>query len=276
MKKTFLLLMVVIITLSVCGCNHVNKNLNNDVSKKAVVAEESDICTVPIFSSLKDIYEVNTDIFTAKIISEQEIDSDIYFPNYVNRYATPKLYTVEVIKSLRTLTAMEGNIVQVVHYVKGEEYITSESRYWSDDFEIGKTYLILGPVQPYFEKAVICDMSVITAAIESDGSFTPMSKQSKSLLSGVETFDDFINNKDVISALEQEINHIPPTFFQILEPKNKDAILPLLPEGQEIEPVEEYNYSTGFSKAQKDVIQTVLIEAVKADSKIKLNLDVVY
>ena len=252
MKRLVIVLIIVLVMIS--GCSY-NSDKKTD-SEKENLYTETDGASVKI--TLSNMNFTITDVFTGIVKSQEQLDNSVEFEGIdlstAKKDVNAKfiLYNVEVQKNIWSLTATENSIIKVVHIVS-----KNDDGFWSDELEIGKTYLVGGIVEQYKDSAVIFDFLNMTSLIEGDA-LKPVTSNAKKTLDKIETLSAFEQNEDIVQLKKTKHDYIPRHLYDAF-----DDI--------ELQSDKAYNYISDDPVVAQTIIDR-LKEAIKVDSKVKMDI----
>ena len=247
MKKIISIILIFVLLIVCLGCEKKDD--------KIFLGETIDI---EYFErTLSSFASFGTDLFTGKVLSKTPLDKGFEFPSieYQDEDVTPYLYKVEVIQNIWTVTTQEKTVIDVVRCVSPNP---QAAEYWSESYEVGKTYLICGDIQPYNKKAVVFDIGSVTSCIDGD-KLIPIGSESKRILEGIDSLSAFVERDEVKQVFEKNKRIIDGFFYAYAFDDIKAAVSG-----------EEYPYDTKITEKLIEKLQGAIL------SENTVKLDTVY
>ena len=190
------------------------------------------------------------DIFAGKIIDATEIGENVDFPNYGGGESF-SIYTVEVEKSFLSQYVEPGTTIKVI----GGQIEQNEDGLYAKEYDVGKSYILTGIVQPYENRPVIASFATLCAEID-DGKIIPISTPAEKIYEGIETVEQLEKNADFIELCKNNDIFVSEVFYKEEKELTNDSTATLNPEK---------------AKTKQEVIETIR-EAIKVDSKVKMDI----
>lgn len=249
-KKILVMLIVLLIILSAFGCSkeNISDKKTDDLHNTTTDTGEYDY--VPEEYNFNMLKKRTCDVFIGKIVDAKVIGEDVDFPNYGGD-GVFSIYTVEVEKTYLSHYVTKGDSIKVI----GAQIEQNEDDLYAKAYDVGKSYILTGIVQPYENRPVIASFATLCAEID-DGKIIPISTPAEKIYSGIETVEQLENNADFIELCKSDDIFVSETFYDEEKELTNDSTATLNPEK---------------SQTKQEVIETIR-EAIKVDSKVKMDI----
>lgn len=255
MKKRLLsVTLMLTLIISIVSCQKETDIVDQSQASNQSVNSSADL----VFTEQNFTNNKHSDVFIGNVIKIEHIEENLTFPSFgdISEYNT-NLYTVKVEKTYLPFVVSENDTINVLMcYTDKQE---SQSLY-VNELEVGKSYILSGIVQPYNGEPIIVAMGNMIASVSKKGKIVPQSSPSEEMFKGIETIEELEADEDFKTLCKSVGKGTLSTVFYSEE---SDAISDNKLNAD----------SEATLKQTKEQVIEIIREAIKVDSKVKMNVD---
>lgn len=244
MKRTIALLLICVLLFSVCGC------------KENTVITEEEIVKLP--NTVTNMEQNISDCFIGRVTDVYHA-GNVQFADFGKGNTDVDIYSVEVDRSLWTLTVTEGSTVRVARV----DWKSADEDCNTRRLEVGKTYLFGGYVQLSSAGVCLSDEIWLTSELKEDGTLVPLCDAGTEVFADIKTFDEFMASEPVRNILENSEPEIPSCFYSSGTDKTLVEIMSKSSSKQTL-------VKAGDAQPDRQQLVEYLREAVKANSTVEI------